>query len=936
MAFLLTHSTAQESWKESTFEDFIDGTFDDAGANMYVSYSGRIQSINKWDVNSDSHVDILCVNSHPLVEMLDMSIYWGNGRDFSIKNHSYVPADGPMWATPADLNNDGDMDLVVANYSNGTWTEMESFVYYGGLKDPKYQKQSGEWAFFPFKERIKLPGSNTQKAAIGDFNKDGYQDIVFAFSGGFWEYRDKDKLGYSPSRIYWGSEQDYDAENFTNILTVGATDVIIADLDGDGWEDLVFANGDGKESFIYYGTREGFTEETLVKLPTTKAHAVEVGDINNDNALDIVFANEEGDLSYAYLNKGGAFASERRIEFETYTAKDVLINDFNLDGFKDIFFTNHQHSLTGNPKMANRLIDSYLYFGSKNGFSKSNRQSIQTIGAWGANAADLNEDGWIDLLVCNFQEHYSYEVPSFIYWNGPQGFSLTKRTPLYEHGAQGNAIADFNGDGHLDILITSMMGNSRGDYDPCFLYFGKEGGQYSIESRIELPGREAYEQAFTDLDDDGQVDILLLNRGETIREANELWIYWNEDNTFHPWRITGLPSYAGLGVEVADLDKDGCLDIVISNGLSMNQPGEGDPVPGSFIYWGSAQGYTVTERTELPIVLTRSAAICDINNDGHLDLVFGQQGKWGSASIFIGNGTREFKTDQRIRIEGSQGSGTPGVADLDQDGLLDIAFAHDKNVLVYYQQDDGTFSAKNSLSIPVMAKTMCVADVNGDTWLDLICPFYKGNGRRSWYSNVLLGSSIGYNLEHSLKLPTDGGTGSIVSDFNRDGFQDIFFFCHRKDGSFNEIGKYGDHHTNSLIYWGSDQGFHEDKRLEIPSMGVHYDVGIDLGHIRDRGFLYEYLSSPYQNSGKKPLRLKWEAVTPHQTSVRFQLRSANSEADLAQAPWTGPGKANTYFTDSNTVIQNLPVSEWIQYKVVFNTDNGAYSPVLEEVEVVFK
>ncbi|UCE04490.1 MAG: VCBS repeat-containing protein, partial [bacterium] len=126
---------AQEIWRESTLEDFIDGTFDDAGANMYVSYNGRIQTINRWDVNGDGNIDIFCVNSHPLVEMLDMSIYWGNGKDFSIKNHSYVPANGPMWVASEDLNNDGEMDLVVANYSNGTWTDMESFVYYGGLKD---------------------------------------------------------------------------------------------------------------------------------------------------------------------------------------------------------------------------------------------------------------------------------------------------------------------------------------------------------------------------------------------------------------------------------------------------------------------------------------------------------------------------------------------------------------------------------------------------------------------------------------------------------------------------------------------------------------------------------------------------------------------------------------------------------------------------------
>jgi hypothetical protein len=674
----------------------------------------------------------------------------------------------------------------------------------------------------------------------------------------------------------------------------------------------------------------------MQKLPTEKAHAVEINDIDNNGSPDIVFANEKGHVSFAYINHQGQFNPEQYIAFETYTAKDAVVADFNRDGYADIFFTNHQHSLNGDPKFANRLIDSYLYFGSKEGFKPQNRQSIQTIGAWGANAADLNQDGWVDLLVCNFQEHYSYEVPSFIYWNGPGGFTLTKRTPLYEHGAQGNAIADLDGDGNLDILITSMMGNSRGDYDPSYLYLGSESGNYSVDKRLELPGREPYEQAMADMDDDGQVDILLLNRGEVTREANELWIYWNNNNTFHPWRISGLPSYGGLGVEIADLDRNGYLDIIISNGKSDVEPGQGSPEPGSFIYWGSSLGWPVNERTSLPVVLTRSVGVCDINRDGNLDLVFGQQGQWGGASIFFGDGTRNFRDDQRLRIKGSSGSGSPGIADLNKDGLLDIAFAHDKNVLIYYQATNGSFPSEKMTKVAVTAKTMGVADVNNDGWLDLVCPFYKGDGRRSWYSTILLGSPKGYQIDHSIKLPTDGATGSIVSDFNKDTYPDIFFFCHRADGSYDEIGKFGDHHTNSLLYWGGADGFQANNRLEIPSIGVHYDVGVDLGHIENRSFVHQYTSSPYAAGNHSPVRIQWTAETPHKSSIKFQLRGAPSKEALKGSPWLGPGGPDTYYIKPDSPVKNISGAKWLQYRVFFDTDNGAYSPILDEVVITFE
>ncbi len=932
IAFLVFSTLdAQTIWRQDSYKDFIKGTFDDAGANMYVSHNGRIQAINRWDVNNDGNVDILCVNTHPLVEMLDMSIYWGNGKDYSILNHSYIPADGPMWPVANDLDNDGNMDLIVPNYSNGTWTNMDSFIYYGGLSK-NYKKKAGEWAFYPFKKRVSLKSSGAQNAAVADLNKDGYKDIIFAFSSGYWEYRDKNSKGSSYSRIYWGGKNGYSNDNYTDIATDGATDVAAADLNNDGWTDLAFSNGNGKTSYVYYGSAKGFSQNRMIELPTNKASAVKIADVDNNGTPDIIFACEDGNASYAYTNINGKFDSKRKIEFETYDAKDVVTADFNKDGYTDVFFTNHEYSLTGDPNRANRLIDSYLYFGSAKGFSNKNRQSIPTIGAWGANAADLNNDGWIDLLICNNQEHYSYEVPSFIYWNGPDGFQETKRTCLYEHGAEGNAIADFNNDGYPDILITSMMGNSRGGYDPSYLYLGKPDGSFDVNHRIELPGREPYEQAFADLNDDGQVDILMVNRGETNRVANEVWIYWNKDNKFSTWDMSGLPCYNGLGVQVADLDKDGYLDIIVSNGgPPVNIPNKN--TPGAFIYWGSPKGWAVEDRTELPIKVTRSATVCDINNDGNLDLVFGNQGKGGLATIFYGDGTRNYSLKHSVTLEGSEGTGMGGVADLNKDGLLDIAFAHSKHVLIYYQKKDHKFG--KPVLIPVQAKTMTIGDVNNDGWLDLVCPYYSGNGRRSWYSTVLLGSEKGYNINNSLKFPTDGGTGALICDFNRDGYPDVFFYCHRKDGSYDKIKDYGDHHTNSLLYWGSAKGFSNKNVLKMPSVGAHYDMGVDIGNIKDRKNIFVYTSSAHTMGGKKPLSINWKAEVPVRTSLKFQIRTAETKEGLKNAEWNGPKGPETYFTQSDGAVPKL-TGRWIQYRAVFDMGNGADTPVLTNVEIKFE
>ena len=141
---------------------------------------------------------------------------------------------------------------------------------------------------------------------------------------------------------------------------------------------------------------------------------------------------------------------------------------------------------------------------------------------------------------------------------------------------------------------------------------------------------------------------------------------------------------------------------------------------------------------------------------------------------------------------------------------------------------------------------------------------------------------------------------------------------------------------NRLGTWGGPDGFDGENRLEIPSIGVHYDVGIDLGHIKDRSFVYTYESSLYEARGKRPVKINWEAETPHRTSVKLQIRSARSKRALARAKWQGPGGENTVFTQTGSSIEGISGNNWIQYRALLDTDNGASSPVLNSVELTFE
>jgi hypothetical protein len=928
---------ASQVWTESSFEEFRDGQFDDGGANVYVSRQGSIELINRWDLNQDGFLDLVFANTHPHSEKQDAVIFWGNGKDFDISRMSYVPNDGAQAATASDLDKDGQMDLVLPNYTNGSWDGMDSYVYYGGIEQLKKRSDSSQWGFHPFARKITLPSRAAQRSAVEDLNKDGYPDIVFAFSAGFWEYRKGGREGgyAAPSRIYWGSKEGFGGERYTDLPAFGASAVAIADLNQDSWPDIAFANREDAgntdiSSYVYWGGPQGFDAERRLELPTKGASAVALADVDGDGSLDAAFANSAGPASYIYLNSRQGFRSERRLELPTNDARDCAVGDLNNDGLADVFFTNHQ--VANNP-----LTVSYLYWGSEDGFSADSREDFETVGAWGVSLADLNRDGWHEIIISNYKEHFSYDVPSYVYWNSPQGFAPTRRTSLFTHGAVGNTAADLNGDGHLDLLFNNTAARSRGGVVPVFVYWGDENGDFNPNRRLSLPSVDPYEWAAADLNQDGWADLIVANFGETVRWRQESYIFWGDREGFDESRRSALNGNGSIGVSVADLDEDGFLDVLLPN---SPKPVDDDP-KGAFIYWGSPEGYVVTERTELPTGPTGTGLIADINRDGHLDLLM--RTKDQVTGVFWGDGTRNYGDNRVTIIPESKGAGSAEAADLNRDGYLDLILTRSSQASrramshIYWGNEKGEYSADNRQPFETEGIiVVTVADVDQDGWLDLVCPNYNTGSSRSTLSRIFMGGPDGVKAERMFVLPTNSGTGSMVADFNRDGYSDVLFVCHRSEGDPNKIGDFGDHLTDSFLYWGGPNGFSVENRLGVPAEGPHQDSVVDLGHIYDRRLEWKYTSSAHNYGGAIPRDIAWQSQQPYGSRVLLQIRTAASEEGLEDAPWSGPSGAGTYYEHPSSVLQPAASHSWIQYRATLRSPYGAASPALEEVTIVFR
>jgi hypothetical protein len=414
-------------------------------------------------------------------------------------------------------------------------------------------------------------------------------------------------------------------------FTLPATDSTAA-LKQDAYPDLVINNyysgtelvdgAPATDSYIYYGSEAGFSDINRVQLPITAAAASAIADLNNDGFLDIVMArdNRDNDPSNVYIYWGSdhGYSESNRDEFGPagYLGGCAVLADFDQDGYLDMLICNYLDASDPNPANWNFAIDSYIYWGSSTGYTISNRSTIPTVGAVAAYAADLNKDGHLDLSFSNYQNSLdksltsTFAISSYVYWGDGThtGYTTSHRTELPTIGAYGNSVADLNRDGYPDIVFSNRR-IGGGDVATTtyqidsYVYWGSSAG-FSPTNRLELPTLGSYGNSLADLNGDGWPEIIFSNHYDGITHSINSYIYWNNAGTFTTSNRTELPTLGATGNCAGDLNFDGSPDIVFANrrlGADHNVP--------SYVYWGSSDGYTTTHRTSLN---THGAIGCSI------------------------------------------------------------------------------------------------------------------------------------------------------------------------------------------------------------------------------------------------------------------------------------------------------------------------------------
>ncbi|MCU0607444.1 MAG: VCBS repeat-containing protein, partial [Candidatus Edwardsbacteria bacterium] len=184
---------------------------------------------------------------------------------------------------------------------------------------------------------------------------------------------------------------------------------------------------------------------------------------------------------------------------------------------------------------------------------------------------DLNKDGRPDIIICNLEGSSTY-----IYWGKHDWtYSADSCQALPSNGSTGSSVADIDRDGNLDILISNY-------YSSAVIYWGSHDG-YSAGDTSLLDAYAGHGNGIADLNHDGAFELLI-----SCMNGSEVYLFWGSKADRRHFQRTSLRGFSSSDIAVADLDKDGVLDIIVPNKQGNYPPAGGSftfTIP-SYIYWG--------------------------------------------------------------------------------------------------------------------------------------------------------------------------------------------------------------------------------------------------------------------------------------------------------------------------------------------------------------
>ncbi|HUR47511.1 MAG TPA: VCBS repeat-containing protein [Candidatus Saccharimonadales bacterium] len=330
-------------------------------ATNFPVTAGAPRALACGDLNNDGKMDLVTAN----FASSTVSVMMGSGSGAFTNFVSYSVGQSPVFVSLADFNHDGVLDIVTANYNNQSLSVLLG---------------QGNGTFSPATNVS--AGDRPNSVAVGDFNRDGNLDLAIA------------NTTVSTVTVLLGNGNGTFVALGTNALAGGSVgSIATADFNGDGKLDLVTAQSDGAVAVLLGRGDGGFGSASL--YPATFFYAAArnlsqavIGDFNDDGRLDLVTANYVGANSTLLLGHGDGVFSAAATNGVAGGPSSIKVGDFNGDGELDFVTANGENNVSV------RRGNGDGTFAASINFSLSTRPNFLVV-------ADVNRDGKPDVITAN-------------------------------------------------------------------------------------------------------------------------------------------------------------------------------------------------------------------------------------------------------------------------------------------------------------------------------------------------------------------------------------------------------------------------------------------------------------------------------------------------------------------------------------------------------
>ncbi len=512
----------------------------------------------------------------------------------------------------ADLDADGDFDLILGNLEN----EIEYFENLGGANPPAFKKDTSMFS------SIYAGGyqyTNSYYPAVVDIDSDNDLDLIISGYNGLLFYKN---IGDS-SKAIW---DERDTSFFSNVNKQIGTDAkpSFVDIDDDGDFDLIVGVGEslfgGPQSGISLGFRNIGTadsasfesDNTIVAgLPDVGINAYPAfADLDDDGDFDLLMGRD-GAALYYYKNTGSAQSPKwsggstlfSNVETINYW-KNPVFSDLDNDGDFDLTYGTDGGDLLYYENKGTAALASFIY-------NPAFFKVIKTEGSSTVSFADFDNDGDLDLLSGSTGGKLYYarndgtsDKPIFI-------SAATNFTTINPGFRSAPVFVNLDNDNDFDIASGYNLGKIN--------YYINNGSSFTANPAFFDPVAVTYQSipAFADIDADGDLDLLVGSD-----DANKTKFYLNDGNNSFSENtsiFSGVSFPRGSRPALADIDNDGDYDLFIGGTFGNinfyeNTGDKFNPV------WQLNNATTA----EVKVKQAAHPGFADLDNDGRLDLIVGE------------------------------------------------------------------------------------------------------------------------------------------------------------------------------------------------------------------------------------------------------------------------------------------------------------------------